>query len=171
MMQVLEAGGMPILTDGVRCADEDNPRGYYEFEPVKNTARDSRWLAQATGKAVKMVYRLLRDLPREYEYRVIFMRRKVDEVLVSQKIMLTRSNRDGSDVPDERMAAIFEKDVAATCHWIEAQDNFRLLAVDYGEMIRSPLPECQRISGFLGGGFDAARMASAVDPALYRNKS
>jgi len=170
MMQALEAGGLPVLTDGVRRADEDNPKGYYEFEPVKSTARDAGWVAQATGKTVKMVYRLLRDLPREYQYRVVFMRRNMDEVLVSQKIMLRRSNRTEGNVPDEKMAAILETDVESICRWVEDQDNFRLLRVDYGEMMRSAFEQCQRISRFLDDGVDAAKMASAVDPSLYRNR-
>ena len=35
MMQMLSAGGLPALTDDLREADESNPRGYFEFEPVK----------------------------------------------------------------------------------------------------------------------------------------
>jgi hypothetical protein len=32
MMKMLEAGGVPIMTDGVREADRDNPKGYFEVE-------------------------------------------------------------------------------------------------------------------------------------------
>ena len=35
IMQMLKAGGMELLTDEIRTPDEDNPRGYYEYEPVK----------------------------------------------------------------------------------------------------------------------------------------
>ena len=37
MMKMLEAGGMQILTDNLRTADENNPKGYYEYERVKIT--------------------------------------------------------------------------------------------------------------------------------------
>ena len=66
MMKMLEAGGVPPLCDGERTADSDNPNGYYEFEPVKNTKNDPSWLRDAPGKAVKMVYSLLYDLPETF---------------------------------------------------------------------------------------------------------
>ena len=95
MMQVIEAGGIPALTDNPRARDEDNPQGYYEFEPVKQTRDDPSWVPGARGKVVKMVYRLLYDLPGDQDYRVIFMRRNIDEVLTSQKKMLQRSGKPG----------------------------------------------------------------------------
>src|SRR6266704_120595 len=113
MMQMLSAGGMPILTDGVRAADEDNPRGYLEFEAVKRTKEDSTWVAGASGKAVKMVYLLLHDLPAGNEYSVILMRRDIREVIASQRAMLARLGKQGADVTDERMAAIFEEQMQA----------------------------------------------------------
>src|SRR5438046_6429896 len=93
MMQMLRAGGMPVRTDGFRKADEDNPRGYLEYEPVKRTREDSSWVSDAVGKAVKVVYLLLRDLPDGFDYRVILMRRSLREVLASQSAMLMRSGR------------------------------------------------------------------------------
>lgn len=93
VMQMLRAGGMTLLTDRVRPPDEDNPRGYYEFEPVKQTASDPAWLKAAQGKAVKMVFRLLVDLPPDYAYRVVLMTRKLEEVLASQRVMLARSGK------------------------------------------------------------------------------
>src|ERR1022692_2693155 len=80
MMQMLAAGGMPVLAGELRAPDEDNPRGYFEFEPVKRTKRDPAWLREAPGKAVKVVYLLLRDLPAGYDYRVIVMRRDLNDV-------------------------------------------------------------------------------------------
>lgn len=85
MMSMLEAGGMDVLTDGIRGADEDNPRGYYEFERVKQIEHDKGWLSDARGKAVKMVAALLKYLPPEYQYQVVFVRRNMDEVLASQR--------------------------------------------------------------------------------------
>src|SRR5215472_863985 len=73
MMRMLEAGGVPVITDGLRQADADNPNGYYEYEPVKLLKQDSSWLPQARGKAVKMVYLLLCDLPPGLRHDVIFM--------------------------------------------------------------------------------------------------
>src|SRR3569833_79554 len=98
MMQMLAAGGMPMLTDGVRGPDPDNPRGYFAFGPVKRTPQDARWLAGAPGKAVKVVHSLLPALPGGYEYRVLFMLRDMHEVLASQDTMLRRLGRCGADL-------------------------------------------------------------------------
>ena len=73
MMRILEAGGMDVLTDQIRTADVDNPRGYYEFEPVKKTKDDPSWIPEAAGKAVKMVYQLLYDLPDGFHYQILMM--------------------------------------------------------------------------------------------------
>src|SRR5262245_12295550 len=90
MMSMLEAGGLGALTDGIRAADEDNPKGYYEFERVKKIKQDTAWLADAKGRVVKMISQLLLDLPAAYQYRIIFMRRNIDEILASQKQMMVR---------------------------------------------------------------------------------
>src|SRR5687768_10988350 len=74
MMKMLADGGLPSLTDQIRNADEDNPNGYYEFEPVKQLANGGHaWLAAADGKAVKIISALLEYLPGQYPYKVIFM--------------------------------------------------------------------------------------------------
>jgi hypothetical protein len=168
MMQMLAAGGMPALTDGIRAADEDNPRGYLEFEAVKRTREDAGWVAEAPGKAVKMVYLLLRDLPGCYEYRVILMRRDLREVMASQRAMLSRSGLPGADLSPERMAAIFEKEIGSVREWLAGQRNFEVLEVDYRECVRTPEESARIVNRFLGGWLDEARMAAAVDLALYR---
>lgn len=171
MMQALTAGGLPALTDGVRAADADNPRGYYEFEPVKRTRQDPSWLAQARGKVVKMVYRLLYDLPSTgYEYRVIVMHRDIQEVLASQKKMLRRLGKDdGGD--DAQLAGLFEKQLSDFERWVAGQPAFCTLDVPYSDMIASPRLQCRRINDFLGGLLDVDAMAAAVDPGLYRNRA
>ena len=63
MMQMLQAGGMPLLIDDLRPADTDNPNGYWEYEPVKRLQQDKSWIPQAEGKAVKVVSALLQYLP------------------------------------------------------------------------------------------------------------
>ena len=171
MMQVIEAGGIPALTDNVRTKDEDNPQGYYEFEPVKKTREDPSWVPGARGKVVKMVYRLLYDLPADQEYRVIFMRRNVDEVLASQKKMLQRSGKPGAAVSDEKLKELFMEELERFDRWIAAQPNFSIIEVDYRDMVASPGTQCKRINGFLGGVLDGDRAAAAVDPSLYRNRS
>ncbi len=108
MMQMLEAGGVPALTDHVRARDDDNPRGYFELEAVKRTKRDSAWLAASAGRAVKMVHLLLYDLPAERAYRVIFMRRNLEEVVRSQGRMLKRRGTRGAELSDEQLIMAYE---------------------------------------------------------------
>ncbi len=171
MMQMLSAGGMPVLTDSVREADEDNPRGYFEFEPVKRTKDDAGWVADARGKAVKMVYLLLKELPAAHQYRVILMRREMSEVLASQRAMLERLGRAGADVGNERMAAIFEEQMSSVVSWLRAQPNFAVLEVRHGDCLTKPMEVAGCVNEFVGGGLDEAGMVRVVDLSLYRRSS
>ena len=170
MMRMLEVGGMPVLVDNIRVADDDNPRGYYEFEPVKQTKRDASWVQQAPGKAVKLVYRLLYDLPADYQYRVLFMRRNLNEVLASQRKMLARDGR-GDDVDDGEMAALFRAELAKFDAWVKKQPNFTLIDVQYNELLSEPEPVIHRVAEFLDGSVDRESMAQVVDKSLYRNRT
>jgi hypothetical protein len=171
MMQMLAAGGMPVLTDNARAPDADNPRGYLEFEPAKRTARDARWIAGAAGKAVKLVHVLLPDLPPGCEYRVLFMHRDIGEVLASQRAMLDRLQRSGADMTPARLAEAFSKQLKRSRDWIARQAHVFVLDVHYRRVIESPATEAQRINEFLGGALDEANMAAAVDPILYRQRA
>lgn len=172
MMKMLEAGGLPILTDQVRAADEDNPKGYYEFERVKQLDKgDHAWLPEAQGKAVKVISALLEHLPPDYTYRVLFVERRMEEVLASQKKMLARRGEPTDRVSDEEMARLFAKHVQKVKLWLSAQPNFSVLYVDYNRMLADPWPYVRQINQFLGGRLDEARMVEVVDPALYRNRA
>ena len=170
MMRMLETAGMPVIVDQVREPDEDNPQGYYEFEAVKKTKQDASWLAESEGKAVKMVYRLLYDLPKDRTYRVLFMRRKLEEVLASQRVMLKRNGTASDDVADEQMAQLFCSELDAFYQWVSLQPHIQLIDVDYNEMQREPRSELQRVNEFLGGVLDVDAMATVVDGSLYRNR-
>jgi hypothetical protein len=170
MMQMLEAGGLPILRDNLRQADVDNPRGYYEFERVKQIARDQSWLEEAQGQGMKMVSALLPQLPGRYHYKVIFMRRRMEEVLASQKIMLTRRNEPTDKVSDEKMAAFFRDHLRQVEKWLGEQPNVEVLYVDYNEMVQTPLLEVERVNRFLGLGLDREKMAAVLDRSLYRER-
>ena len=170
IMQAIEAGGIPALTDNIRTADDDNPKGYYEYEPVKKTKEDPSWLEKAPGKIVKMVYRLLYDLPGGYEYRVVYTQRNLEEILASQNIMLGHRKEKGAKIPDEEMSRLFQAELKKFDEWIASQDNFSILRVNYKEMVESPRQQCERVNEFLGGGLDTEAMATIVDPSLYRNR-
>ena len=171
MMQILEAGGIPVLTDHIRKQDVDNPRGYFEFEPVKMTRDDPSWVAEAGGKAVKIIYRLIQDLPDEYEYRVLFMQRKIDEVLASQQLMLQRSGKQGAKVGNDKLAQFFEKQLHEFQTWIAGRQNFSILTINYQDMIDSPLSQCKKINSFLDGILNIESSAAVIDPSLYRNRA
>jgi hypothetical protein len=171
LMKMLDAGGLAVVTDGQRTADEDNPRGYFEVERIKNLAKDDdrRWLAEARGKAIKVISYLLRSLPSQFNYRVVFIRREIEEVLASQDKMLARRGQT-DDIPPQRMRELFEKDVASARKLLADEPQFETLEVHYTAILAHPLEEARRIAGFVGGGLDAEAMAAAVDPELYRNR-
>ncbi len=171
MMRMLEAGGMPVLTDELRTADIDNPRGYYEYEPVKKTKEDATWLRGAVGKAVKMVYQLLYSLPEGYEYRVLMMQRHVDEVLQSQRKMLDRLGTDSLGVPDNAIAKLFQSQLEQCYHWLDQRPHFDYLEVSYNEMVSEPEKNLSTINDFLGGRLDIAEMQGIIEPSLYRNRA
>ncbi len=172
MMKMLEAGGLPILTDQIRTADVDNPKGYYEFERVKQLDKgDHAWLPEAQGKAVKVISALLEHLPPDYTYRVIFVERRIEEVLASQKKMLMRRGEPTDRVSDEEMARLFAKHVQKVKVWLSAQPNFAVLYVDYNRMLADPWPYVRQVNQFLGNKLDEGAMAAVVDPELYRNRA
>jgi hypothetical protein len=171
MMKMLEAGGIPPLTDKIRTADEDNPKGYYEFERVKKMPEgDKTWVDEAGGKAVKVISALLEHLPPEHNYRVIFMRRAMPEVLASQKQMLVRSDKPTDKVSDEKLAEMYVKHLAKVEAWLRAQTNVSVLYVDYNAMLADPRVHIGQVGRFLGDQLDVEKMAGVIDPQLYRQR-
>jgi hypothetical protein len=170
MMRMLERGGMKVLIDQNRPPDEDNPRGYYEFEAVKKTKDNTDWLAGSDGCAVKMVYRLLYDLPQDRNYRVLFMRRKLEEVLASQRTMLQRNGAAYDSESDEQMARLFVAELDAFAKWVARQQHIRMIDVDYNRILREPQGELEKVKDFLGVELDVLAMNDVIDESLYRNR-
>lgn len=170
MMKMLEAGGLDVLTDDVRRANEDNPQGYHEFELVKQIEHDKSWLGEAEGKAVKMISQLLHHLPAEYRYEVVFMRREMEELLASQRKMLERRGEPINSVSEERMAELFGKHIDRVLAWLRQQPNFDMLCISYNRVLESPLEQAEVINKFLSDELDVKAMAEVVEPALYRQR-
>ena len=170
MMRMLERGGMKVLIDDNRPPDEDNPRGYYEFEAVKKTKDNTDWLAGSDGCAVKMVYRLLYDLPQDHNYRVLFMHRKLEEVLASQRTMLQRNGATNDSESDEQMARLFIAELDAFAKWVARQQHIRMIDVDYNRILREPRGELDKVKEFLGVELDVVAMSDVIDESLYRNR-
>jgi hypothetical protein len=168
MMQMLDTGGLEVVTDNVRTADTDNPKGYYEFEKVKAIKRDASWLPATRGKVFKMVSQLLYDLPPSETYRIIFMERDLDETLQSQEKMLQRLGRPAA--PREEMKRAYVQHLERLHQWLSQQSNVAVLRVGYKDLVERPQEEAQRVSQFLGGRADVGGMVKAVDPSLYRNR-
>jgi hypothetical protein len=168
MMQMLESGGLDVLTDSIRAADPDNPKGYYELEAVKKTKQDPSWLPRARGKGVKIVSLLLYDLPPGEQYRVIFMEREIEEVLASQRKMLERLQRDPGR--DDEMRRFFTLHLEKLHEWLGRQGHMAVLPVSYNKLLAEPAIEADRVNRFLDEKLDAEKMARVVDPSLYRNR-
>jgi hypothetical protein len=171
-MKMLEAGGMSILADGIRTPDVSNPKGYYEFEPVKNLDKggDLAWLADARGKAVKIISFLLTWLPESYDYKVIFMRRDLREAIASQNAMLAHRGELSGGADDQQLRRLYEDHLEKVARFISNRSCFSTLTVEYGSVLESPRDASRRIGEFLGGTLDVDRMAAVADPALYRNR-
>ena len=171
MMKMLDAGGLPILTDNLREADANNPKGYYEFERVKELPNgDYGWIPEAGGKVVKIVTGLIMNLPSDARYKVIFMQRAMKEVLSSQKKMLGRLGKEDDKVEDEKMRKIYQEHLKQVNAWIARQPNIEVLYVNYNTMLGSPLESLQKVNEFLGGDMDVNVMAGVVDKELYRER-
>jgi hypothetical protein len=170
MMKMLEKGGMPIVTDRIRKADIDNPEGYYELEKVKKIKQDVSWLKDTRGQAFKMISMLLFDLPPNEKYKIIFMQRKIEEVLASQQKMLNR-NKVTQDIDDGTMGNLFIKHLQKVHDWFEKQTNIDVLEINYNSLVVSPKTEVAKVIPFLNRQLDAEKMLNAVNPELYRNRS
>ncbi len=170
MMEMLEAGGVPVLTDGIRKADKDNPRGYREFEKVKKVDKDTSWLDDCRGKACKIISALLRHLPRDKSYKIIFMNRNMEEVLASQRAMLEKRGVKEDPAADEGMAERFERHLLKVKDWLAREKGMDVLDVNYNEVIRNPAQEARIVAEFLDGAADPEKMSAVVERSLYRQR-
>ncbi len=171
MMGFLKAGGLKLYIDGYRKADQDNPKGYFEFNKVKNLKNDNSWVEEARGKALKVISHLLYFLPSTYTYKVIFMCRDLSEVCQSQQKMLKNRNLIADTVSDKEMYAAFEKHVTACRQWIEAQPNMAVLYIDFRNTIEKPAETAEKVEHFLEKPLCKDIMIKTVVPNLYRNKN
>jgi hypothetical protein len=171
LMKMLEAGGIDLIVDGLRTADEDNPKGYYEDERVKDLTKekDKAWLGEARGKTIKVISYLLKELPENHNYKVLLLRRNLKEVLASQAKMLERRG-EPSEASDERMLELLEADLWKASYLLKHSARFEALELRYRDVLDDPTAQAERVNDFLGGSLDVGAMAEVVDPKLYRNR-
>ena len=170
-MNMLGAGGLPLVTDERRVADADNPKGYFELERVKRLGEDAdrSWVREARGKGMKVISHLLKELPPENCYRVVFAMRDLGEVLASQNTMLARQGQP-NPVDDVKARELFRRHIVNVRVMMRRQANMEMIEVHYANAIDAPHAVAARINRFVGGGLDAAAMAAVVDANLYRNR-
>jgi hypothetical protein len=170
MMKMLEAGGLEVLTDDTRKADEDNLKGYYEDERVKVLHEDNTWIKEAEGQVVKVISYQLKHLPVDHNYSIIFMERKIPEVLASQKKMMIRRGETTDDVPDDLMTRIFKKHLDEIYEWLSSQTNMKVLYISYNDSLEDSAQTVSCVNRFLGEKLDTEKMMTVVDPSLYRQR-
>ncbi len=171
MMQMLVAGGMSALSDGERLADTDNPRGYLEWERIKQLPNDPSCIAEGEGKVVKVISRLLLSLPAGHDYRIIFMQRPLPEVLASQDQMLRRRGTYKEGADPAAISAAFEKHLREVYAWLDGKPNVKALRVPYHEVLSKSKEIGQQLAQFLGIPLAVEAMVQQVDASLYRNRS
>jgi hypothetical protein len=185
MMQMVEAAGVELHCDGGRVADTDNPRGYFELEATKRLPRDASFLTKSCAKAVKIVAPLLTSLPADFEYRVIFIDRDMEEIMASQQAMMEHAGQEqGSDAVDRVLARAFHKRIAEAKRWLEDSGNVRVYYVSHADVLDSPKEASKDLADFLEATGAIAlvgwpkderrrvlsRMAETVEPDLYRQR-
>ncbi len=170
MMQMLEAGGMEVLTDGIRKADKNNPRGYYEFEKVKALDKDNSCLNQCEDKVVKVVSLLLFHLPDNKNYKIIFIKRNLNEILASQRAMLDRLQISEQKEQDEKLAEEYRNHLQKTKTWFDQQKCMKVLYISYNDIIQNPAKNANKIRRFLARDLNVSAMTRVVDSSLYRQR-
>ncbi len=170
LMKMLSAGGLDVATDNLRKADRDNPKGYYEFEKVKELDNDAAWLEEMKGKGIKIISHLLQRLPLHLRYKIVFIKRDIREVLASQKKMYDRLQKAPDAVKDPVLARKFNVHLRKIDQWIRENGNIDCLYVQHRDVIRSPLERAREIQAFLDAPLDVDAMADVVTPDLYRNR-
>lgn len=172
MMNMLSNAGLEIVTDQAREADEDNPKGYFEDERIKNLDRsaDKSWLDDCHGKVIKVISFLLKDLPPKHQYKIIFMHRDLDEVIQSQNKMLQRRDQTDQKIGDNAMKRHFQLHLRKVAMIIGERHNLDHLDVHYRQVLDDPKRQAQYVVDFLGMDLDANRMTRPVDDSLYRNR-
>jgi hypothetical protein len=170
MMQMLDAGGMPVLSDGERKADTDNPKGYLEWERIKQLPKDPSLMAEAEGKVVKVISQLILSLPSGHDYRVVFMQRPLPEVLKSQDEMLRRRGNADSITDTSAIEEAFQRHLIEVNKWLAGRANMQVSRVHYHRVLREPKTVAEEVAAFLQVPLDIDAMVGQVDGSLYRNR-
>jgi predicted AlkP superfamily phosphohydrolase/phosphomutase/tetratricopeptide (TPR) repeat protein len=168
MMQILQAGGVELLIDNARLADNNNPKGYYEYEKVKSLTKDNSWVINANGKAIKVIAQLLFYLPQDINYKIIFMQRNLEEIMLSQQKMLSKKD---ATIYSPVIADVFKKELERVRIWAEKEPHIEILYLNYKDFINNATTEIKKIIEFLPYNLNENNMLAAIDKTLYRNQA
>ena len=149
MMRMLKEAGLPLYIDETRTADSFNPDGYFEHEAVKKIGENQDWIAEARGKAVKVVYPLLRYLPASENYLVIAMKRPLTDVVASQEVMKGRQREKVMNNFPFQMALNLQKEEERIERWLDSQPHMEVANVDFKNCIEEPERILQELAEFL----------------------
>ena len=170
LMAMLGAAGIPLVDDGQRQADADNPRGYWEDARTKALARDASWLAGTAGSALKITIPLIRSVPPDIPAASLWIERDLGEVISSQTAMLQRQGLAAA-LPPARLGVLFEQQIAETRRHLAAIPSFRVLTLHHSSLLADPSGAASAVAEFLALPASAVTaMAACVDPALYRQR-
>ena len=171
MVQMLQAAGIPLLIDDHRPSDENNPKGYFEFEPVKSLATDASWLPLAEGKAVKIISHLLPHLPDHFQYKIIFMNRDLEEIIRSQNKMLDRFGKTKGKLSEAQLVERYALHLHQIHQWLKQQPNISFADISFNNLIQSPQDEWQKVQDLLNIDASLHQIMPIIDPQLYRTKN
>ena len=170
MMQMLTAGGMTPLSDGERKADTDNPKGYLEWERIKQLPKNPSLIDEAEGKVVKVISQLLLSLPDGHEYKVVFMQRPLPEVMKSQDEMLKRRRTTTAGGNGAAIEQAFQRHLIKVDRWMATKPKTKVLRVHYHRVLREPQKVAEELAEFVGSPLNVKAMVEQVDRSLYRNR-
>ena len=169
-MQMLSAGGLSVLSDGERKADSDNPKGYLEWERVKQLPKEPSLIAEAENKVVKVISQLILALPEGHEYRIVFMQRPLPEVLKSQNEMLRRRGNFQASTGSSALEDAFQRHLMEVNRWLATKSHIQVLRLHYHRVLREPKAVSEELAAFLAIKLDVDAMVGQVDGSLYRNR-
>ena len=140
MMQIIDKTEIPVFSDGQRESDISNPEGYFELEAVKGIVKDNGFLKEAIGKAVKIVAPLPVYLDTQHNYKVVFMRRDMDEILRSQEKMLSKDQQSER----EKFRTIYEFHLKKTYNFF-LLNKIPFLDINYNQLMQDSENELKKL--------------------------
>jgi len=168
LMQILNAGGIPIAFDNGRPADKFNPKGYFELEGgkiINKLINRSFPFEKYKGKFIKITSYGLKFLPKA-KYKIIYSERDFEEILDSMEKMMKKKdeNRVESKKNLIKLNNVIKKK-------IQEKKDLDVLFVNYNNTLKNPKNNIKKILDFLSLPYDNLdKMINAVDLKLYQSR-